>query len=188
MINKKLLLTFGILLAISIVATLALLVYFQKIQIKPGESKKTSQPESYPVGNLGNCEASFSLPPISSPSPSPSVSPSPSPSPNPLQCEALGSDLNPEPGTSLSLTCSGNGIAADNPANYRAEFKISYSPDGTEYQPFENLDPPVDLGDNAQAQTSYSVPSNLENGYYRIECRICHKTLAGTCTEWGQAN
>ena len=109
-------------------------------------------------------------------------------SPNPLQCLALGSDLIPEPGTSLTLTCSGSGIASDNPAAYRAEFKLSYSPDGTtEYSLLEDLDPPVDLGDNAQAQTSYSVPSDLENGYYYIECRICHKT-EGTCTGWGQAN
>lgn len=190
MLNKKLLLTFGILLAISIVATLALLVYFQKIQIKPGESKKSSQPESYPVGNLGNCEASFYLPPISSPSPSPSVSPSPSPSPspNPIQCLALGSDLIPEPGTSLSLICSGSGIASDNPAGYRAEFKLSYSPDGTtEYSFSEDLGQ-VDLDiDSAQAQTSYSVPSDLEDGYYHIECRICDKATGETCTAWGQA-
>ena len=112
--------------------------------------------------------------------------PAPTISPNPLQCLVLESDLTPEPGASLSLTCSGNGIASDNPADYLAEFKLSYSPDGTaEYSFLEDLGQ-VDLDNNAQAQTSYSVSSDLESGYYYIECRICHKTDK-TCTQWGQA-
>lgn len=103
-----------------------------------------------------------------------------------FQCLALESDLTPEPGSSLSLTCSGSGIASENPADYQAEFKLSYSPDTTSpYSLLENLGQ-VDLDNNAHAQASYLVPSDLEAGYYYIECRICHKT-EGNCTQWGQA-
>jgi len=153
-----------------------------------GEGNCTAWGQAYPESHGGEnpltCEAGFA---IISPSPSPSSSPSPSPSPSPLQCKALRSDLDPEPGTSLSLICSGSGIASDNPADYRAEFKLTSSPDGTaEYSFSEDLGQ-VDLDiDSAQAQTSYSVPSDLEDGYYHIECRICDKATGETCTQWGQ--